>query len=276
MFSCLYILCFSATRHITLLHPRPVLLKAPLLLPVRASTSLLLTQGLNSCLNLCLSIQHPLLLALHLHLLLQSPIVSHIKNLLPSLPIMATTMWPYPLCQIAPKAPVGPLQLLRRLAEVGMKQRIYHRAVVHQQGLKGVQMVRSYTSPSPVQEAMKDNLPETGRETDYTLTGAETGRETTGTGVRSVKVMVNVIGTDGITEITSVLARTEIALLTVVPTGTGTLNSTVNGLCTMPGSVTVTGTATIIATGQERTGAVSAGDMDIPTGTGPQDRKSVV
>lgn len=132
-------------------------------------------------------------------------------------------------------------------------------------------MVRSYTSPSPVQEAMKDNPPETGTETDYTLTGAETGREATGTGVRSVKVKVaNGIGTDGITEITSVLARTEIDLLTVAPTGTGTLNSTVNGLCTMAGSVTVTGTATIIATGQERTGAVSAGDMVILTGRGHQ------
>lgn len=49
---------------------------------------------------------------------------------------------------------------------------------------------------------MKDNPPETGRETDSTLMLAETGRDTTGTGARN--------GRDGTTEITAIIARTGI------------------------------------------------------------------
>lgn len=146
-----------------------------------------------------------------------------------------------------------------------MKQWRYHRPVVHQQGLKDIQMVRSHPSPSPVLEAMKDNLPETRRETECTLTGAETGRNTTGTGVRSVTVTVIVIDTDGIIEITTIIAHTEIAHLTTVRTGTGSPSVAGNGLSTTPGSATMTGTATITATGPERTGDVSGGGMVIPT-----------
>lgn len=98
----------QAKRHLILPHPRPVLLRASILLPVEASTSPLPSQGLKLCLNPCLSIQHPLLLALHLHLLLQRVILWHPENLLPLLHIMAT-LQPYPPCQIAPKEPLGPL-----------------------------------------------------------------------------------------------------------------------------------------------------------------------
>lgn len=146
-----------------------------------------------------------------------------------------------------------------------MKWCIYHRPVVHQKGLKGVKRVRSHTSPSPVVEAMKDNLPETGRKTECILTGAETGRDTIGTGVRNAKVRVNVIGTEGTTEIT-IIARTEIALLfTIVLTGTGSLSVAGNGLSTTPGSVTMTGPATVTATDPERNGAMSGGETVIPT-----------
>lgn len=266
-----YFVCFSAKRRIILPHPRPLLLRAStLLLPVKASTSPLLTQGLKLCLNPCLSIQHPPLLALYLPLLLQRPILSHLENLLPLLPIMATSMRPYPPRQNAPKAPMGPPQLHRRSAELRTTQWINHRPVLHQQGLKGVQVLRSNTSLSPVLKAMKDNLLETGRETDCTLTGAETERDITGTGVRSEKVMVIAIGTDGTTEITSTIARTGIAcLLTIVPPGTGTLNVAGNGLSITPGSVIVTGaltiTTTITTTGPERTGTAGGGDTVIPT-----------
>lgn len=266
-----YFVFFPAKRHIILPHPRPVLLRASILPPVKASTSPLLTQGLKLCLNPCLSIQHPLLLALHLQLLLQRPILSHLENLLPLLPIMATSMRPYPPRQTAPKAPMGSLQLHRRLAEVGKKQWIHHRPEVRQQGLKEVEMLRSNTSPSPVLEAMKDNPPETGRETDCTLTGAETGRDTTGTGVRSEKVTVIVIGTGGTTEITNaIIARTGIVcLLMIVTTGTGSLSVAGRGLSTTPGSAIATGaltiTTTITTTGPERTWTVSGGDMVIPT-----------
>lgn len=94
---------------------------------------------------------------------------------------------------------------------MGMKQRIYHRPLIGQQELKDARMLRSISSPSPVLEAMKDKLPETGRETDSTLTGAETRRDTTGTGVRSEKATAIDIGTDGTPEIpTTIIARTEI------------------------------------------------------------------
>lgn len=146
-----------------------------------------------------------------------------------------------------------------------MKQWIYHRPVVRQQGLKDVQMLRSNTSPSPVLEAMKDNLPETGRKTDCALTGAETRRDTTEKGVMREKVTVIVVGTDG-TEITAtIIARTGIVCLhTIVTTGTGSLSVTGSGPPTTPGSVIATGaltiTTTITTTGPERTGTVSGGD----------------
>ncbi len=266
-----FVFVLSAKRHIILPHPRQVLLRASILPPVKASTFPLLTQGLKLCLNPCLSIQHPRVLALHLQLLLQRPILSHLENLLPLLPITATSVRPYPPHRTAPKAPMGSLQLHRRLAEVGMKQWIYHRPGVCQQGLKDVQMLRSNTSPSPVLEAMKDSLPETGRGTDYTLTGAETGRDTTGTGVRREKVTVIAIGTDGTTEITNaIIARTGIVcLLTIVTTGTGSLSVAGRGLSTTPESAIATGaltiTTTITTTGPEKTGSVSRGDTVIPT-----------
>lgn len=117
---------------------------------------------------------------------------------------------------------------------------------------------------------MKENLPETGRETDCTLTAAETGRDTTETGVRSEKVTVVVIVTDGITENTAIIALTGIAcLLTIVPIGTGSLNVVGSGLSTTPGSVIVTDaltiTTTITITGPEITGTESGGHRNIPT-----------
>lgn len=48
-----------------------------------------------------------------------------------------------------------------------MKCRLPHRPVVNQQGLKSVQTVRNLTSLTPVQEAVKDNLPETGKRTGH-------------------------------------------------------------------------------------------------------------
>lgn len=121
---CLCILfVFPAKRHVILPHPMPVLLRVSILLSMKASTSPLLTQGLKLCLTPRLSLQHPLLSALHLQLWLLRPILHlHLGNLLPPLPIMATSLRPYPPRQTAPKAPLGPLQLHRRLAEVGMKQ----------------------------------------------------------------------------------------------------------------------------------------------------------
>lgn len=78
-------------------------------------------------------------------------------------------------------------------------------------------MLRSSLSPSPVTESMKDNPPETGRETDSTLMLAETGRDTTGTGARN--------GRDGTTEITAIIARTGIVpLFKNAPKETGILS----------------------------------------------------
>lgn len=176
-------------------------------------------------------------------------------------------MRPYPPCKTAPKVPVGPPQLHRRLVEVGMKQWIYHGPVVPLQELKGVQTLRSNTSPNTVLEAMKDNLPETGRDTDCTLTGAETERDTTETGVKSERVTVVAIGTDGTTKINAIIAHTGIViLLTIVPTGTGSPSIAGNGLSTTQGSVIVTGPLTAItAAGPEKTGAVIGGSTVIPT-----------
>lgn len=132
-----------------------------------------------------------------------------------------------------------------------------------QQGLKDALILRSSTNLSPVPGAMKDDL----HETDYTLTGAETGGETTGTGVKCEKVTVIVIGTGASTEIT--IAQTGIVcLLTAVTTGTGSLSVAGSELPTTPESVIVTGVLTItttITTDPERTGNVSAEDTVIPT-----------
>lgn len=48
-----------------------------------------------------------------------------------------------------------------------MKSRLPYRPVANQQELKGVQTVRNLTSPTPVLEAVKDNLPETGKRTSH-------------------------------------------------------------------------------------------------------------
>lgn len=251
-------------RHILLPHPRPVRLRASLLVPLKASTFQLLTQGLQMCLNPSLSILHSSLLALHLQLQLQRLILSHLENLLLLLPSMAT-MRPYLPRQTAPKAPMGLPQLHRGLAEVRVKQRIHHRVVIHQQGLKDTQMLKSNTSLSPALEAMKDNIPDTGRETDNTLTGAETGRDITGTGVRSERVTVIVTGTDGTTEIT-IIATGIACLLVIVPTETGSLSVAGSGSHTTRGRLIATGALTITTTtAQERTLDVSGGDTVIPT-----------
>lgn len=128
-------------------------------------------------------------------------------------------------------------------------------------------MLRNNTNPSTVLEAMKDNLPETGRETDCTLTGAETERDTTETGVKSEKMTVVAIGTDGTTMINAIIAHTGIAfLLIIVPTGTGSLSIAGSGLSTTPRNGIVTGPLTAItAVSLERTGAVIGGSTVIPT-----------
>lgn len=205
--------------------------------------------------------QQLLLVALHLQMLRQRTILTHVTTLLPLLPIMATTMWPYPPHQIAPKASMGLLQLYRRLAEVRMKPGLYHRPVVRQQGLKGVPTVRSHTGPRIVLEVVMDNLPEIGTGIECTLTGAETGTGTTGVGAKSMQVTVIASGTDGTTVTSTILDLTEIDLLKAVLTGIGSLIVTGNGLSTTPGIVTVTDTATV----PETTGAVSGGDTVIPT-----------
>lgn len=151
-----------------------------------------------------------------------------------------------------------------------MKQRIYRKIVDNVQILKDIQMERSHPIPRSVPETMKDNLSETRRGTEHTLTGAETSRDITGTetGVRNVKVIVIVIGTDGTIEITTTIARIEIVLHTVIHTGTGTLSVAEKGLRTTTGSVTTTGPTTLTTTGPEMTGAVSGGDTVIPLVTG--------
>lgn len=244
--------------------PRPVVLRASSLLPVKASTSPLLTQGLKLCPIPRLSIQHPLLLALHPQPPLPTPIPSHLENPLPLLHIMAT-LRPYPPRQTAPRAPPGSVQLHRRLASVGMKPRVYHRPIVHQQGLKDVQMLKSSTSPIPVLEAVKDNLPGKGRETDSTpLTGAESETDTTGTGVRSETATAIAIGTDGSTATTTTIVHTGIVcLLMTAPTRTGSLSAAGSGPLTTPGSATATGaltiTTTTTTTATEKTGTASGG-----------------
>lgn len=146
-----------------------------------------------------------------------------------------------------------------------------------------VQMLKNSTSLIPVLEAVKDNLPEKGRETDITpLTGAETETDTTGTGVRSETVTAIVIGTDGSTETTTTIVHTGIVcLLTTVPTRTGRLSAAGSpsdagspsaagsGPFTTPGSEIVTGaltiTTTTTTTDTEKTGTVSGGGMAITT-----------
>lgn len=133
-----------------------------------------------------------------------------------------------------------------------------------QQQLKNALILRSRTRPNLVPEAMKDDFPETGRETDRTLPGAETGRDTTGTGVE--KVMLIVIGTDGTVEITITTVQTGIH---TIISGILSLSVTGGELCTTPESVIMIGAPTITTTtttaDTERTQTASAGDMVITT-----------
>lgn len=125
------------------------------------------------------------------------------------------------------------------------------------------QILRSITSPSPVLEAMKDNLPGT----DCTLTVVEKERDTTETGVKSETVTVIVIGTEETTEITATIAPTGIVCLILNAT-TGTRSATVtgSGVPDTLGSATVTGTLIITATTDPETmWTVSKGDTDTPT-----------
>lgn len=99
-------------------HPRPVLLRAFILLLMKARISPLLIQGLKLHLNPCLTVQNPPPLVLHPQLLLQMPLLLQLKNLLPLFLLLGkmATLQPYPLSWAALKAPVGLLQLHRKLA----------------------------------------------------------------------------------------------------------------------------------------------------------------
>lgn len=147
-----------------------------------------------------------------------------------------------------------------------MKSRLPHRPVVYQQGLKGVQTVKSLTSRNPVQETVKVSLPETGKRTGYVLTGGGTRKDTTGT--RVWNAMAIGASTDGTISITTILAPTETALLTLAHTGNGSLVIIGNGLSTTPETGTATSIPTTTATGLERNGAVSGGGTIIPTTEG--------
>lgn len=254
---------FTATSDITLLPLKTVLLKVPVLPPVRSSTSLTLTQGLPRRLNLCLCTPQPRPAAPHPHTLLPATILSHVTTPPPLLLITEWTVWPYPARQTIPKGQVGHLQVQRRWTEVGVKSRLPHRPAVYRRGLKGAQTARSLTSPNPVWETKEDSLPETGRRTGYILTGGETRKDTTGTRVRSV--MVIAASTGGTISITTIPAPTESALLTVAHTGTGSRVIIESGLSTTPGTGTVTSIPTTTATGPGRNGAVSGGATIIPT-----------
>lgn len=259
---------FPAKRFILVPQPRPTLLRASSLLPVKASTSPLLTQGLKLCPIPRLSIQHPLLSALRLLPPLPTPFPLHLENPLPLRRITATPR-PYPTRRTAPPGSVQ--QLHRRIASAGMKQRIHHRPIVHQRGLKDVQMLKSSISPIPVLEAVKDNLLEKGRETDCTpLTGAKSGTDTTGTGVRSETMTAIVTGTDESTETTTIIVRTGIVCpLTTAPTRTGSPSVAGSGPFTIRGSAIETGALTITTTttnnDTETTGTVSGGGTATPT-----------
>lgn len=110
---------FAAKRDVTLPHLKMVLLSpSSVLLPVKTSTPLTLTQGLWRHLVLFLCMQQPLLVAQPLHILLQTTIRSHVTIPPPLLLTMEKTVWPYPPSQITPKVQVGHLQVKRRLMEV--------------------------------------------------------------------------------------------------------------------------------------------------------------
>jgi len=110
---------------------------------------------------------------------------------------------------------------------------------------------------------MKDNPPETGRETDCTLTIAETGRDTTGTGVHCAKVTVSVIGTDETTEITIAHTRIVCFLLNAT-TGTGILSIVGSDLLCIQGSTAVTGAPTITVTTTNVLSWIMSGGGTIP------------
>lgn len=84
----------------------------------------------------------------------------------------------------------------------------------------------------------------TGR--DFTLTTAETERNTTGTEVRHGKVTATAFATDEITEITIAHIGTVILLLNAA-TGTGTTTGARTELAGPPGSLIVTDALTITA-----------------------------
>lgn len=274
-------LFFPAKRFILVPQPRPTLLRASSLLPVKASSSPLLTQGLNLCPTQHLSTQHPLLSALHLQPPLPTPILSHLENLLPQR--ITATRQPYPTRQTVPPGPAQ--RPHKRLAWVGMKPTIHRRPIVHQRRLKDVQMLKSSASPIQVVEAVKDNFPEKGRERNRTpLTGAETGTDTTGTGARSKTTTAIVIGTDASTETTTTTVRTGIVwTLTTALTKTGRLSAAGNSIVagnlsaagrgpfTTRGSAIATGaptiTTTTITNDTETTGTASGGVTATPTVT---------
>lgn len=143
-----------------------------------------------------------------------------------------------------------------------MKSWFPPRPVVHQQGLKGVQTVKSPTSRNPVQESVKVCLPETGKRTGYILTEGETKKDTTGT--RVWNAMVIAASTDGTICVTTILALTETALLTVAHTETGIPVIIGNGLPTTTETGTVISIPTTTVTGLERNGAMSGGGTIIP------------
>lgn len=145
------------------------------------------------------------------------------------------------------------------LAAVEMKQRTYHRAAGRVRPRKDVQTAaRSRPIPSSAPGKMKDNVSETGSETERTLTGAETSRDITGTetGVRSAKVTPSVIGTGGTIEINTTTARTETVPHTLTHTGTGTRSAAGRGLrSTLTGTVTTSGHTIHTTTAPGTTGA---------------------
>lgn len=147
-----------------------------------------------------------------------------------------------------------------------MKPRIYHKLNVQQQGLKDIRILRSSISPSLVLVAMKDYLPETGK--DCTLTLAEIEKDTTGIGVTNEKATAIVTGTDGTTKTVTTASTGIVSPLLDVTTGNGRPSVTGSEPSSTLGSVIVTGALTItttIATGRERTLTMSEGDMVTPT-----------
>lgn len=145
-----------------------------------------------------------------------------------------------------------------------MKPRIYHKINVQQQGLKDVRILRSSISPSLVLVAMKNDLPETGK--DCTLALAEIEKDTTGIGVTNEKATMIVTGTDGTTKTVTTASTGIVSPFLDVTTGNGRPIVTGSEPSSTLGSVIATGALTITtATGQERTLTMSEGDMVTPT-----------